>query len=85
MINNNVDIIIGQLNFTVGDIEGNTKKIIGAIKKANKEYNADIIVFPELSISSYPPEDLLLSVCTSLWNYCKAPLFIRTILHMMMI
>ena len=60
MINNNIHIIIGQLNFTVGDIEGNTKKIIGAIKKANEEYNADIIIFPELSVSSYPPEDLLL-------------------------
>ena len=60
MTNKNIHIIIGQLNFTVGDIEGNTKKIIGAIKKANEEYNADIIIFPELSVSSYPPEDLLL-------------------------
>jgi NAD+ synthase (glutamine-hydrolysing) len=53
-------MIIGQLNFTVGDIQGNTDKIIKAIKKANNDYKADIIIFPELSISSYPPEDLLL-------------------------
>ena len=60
MTNGNIHIVIGQLNFTVGGIETNTKKIIEAIKKANEEYDADIIIFPELSISSYPPEDLLL-------------------------
>ena len=60
MANSDIHIIIGQLNFTVGDIENNTKKIIRAIKKGSEEYNADIIIFPELSVSSYPPEDLLL-------------------------
>ena len=60
MTNSNIHMIIGQLNFTVGDIQGNTDKIIKAIKKANNDYKADIIIFPELSISSYPPEDLLL-------------------------
>ena len=60
MTTKNIRIIIGQLNFTVGDIEGNTEKIIKAIKKANEKYNADIIIFPELSVCSYPPEDLLL-------------------------
>jgi NAD+ synthase (glutamine-hydrolysing) len=53
-------MIIGQLNLTVGDIQSNTDQIIEAIKKANDDYKADIIIFPELSISSYPPEDLLL-------------------------
>ena len=60
MTNSNIHMIIGQLNFTVGDIQSNTDKIIKAIKKANNDYKADIIIFPELSISSYPPEDLLL-------------------------
>jgi len=60
MANSDIHIIIGQLNFTVGDIENNTKKIIKAIKKGSEEYHADIIIFPELSVSSYPPEDLLL-------------------------
>ena len=60
MTNSNIHMIIGQLNFTVGDIQSNTDKIIKAIKKANNDYKADIIIFPELSISSYPPEDFLL-------------------------
>lgn len=57
---NQLHIIIAQLNLTVGDIEGNTKKIIASIDTACSTYNADIILFPELTISSYPPEDLLL-------------------------
>ncbi len=52
-------ITICQINTTIGDLEGNTGKIIKNIKKARK-INADIAVFPELSISGYPPEDLLL-------------------------
>ena len=50
---------LGQLNLAVGDISGNTKKIITAIEKAKKD-KVDVIIFPELSICSYPPEDLLL-------------------------
>jgi len=57
---NPLHILLAQLNLTVGDIDGNTNKIIKSIKKANDDYKADIILFPELSISSYPPEDLLL-------------------------
>jgi NAD+ synthase (glutamine-hydrolysing) len=56
----NIHIVLAQLNLTVGDIEGNTKKIIESIDDAEFKYKADIIIFPELSISSYPPEDLLL-------------------------
>jgi Predicted amidohydrolase len=55
-----INIILAQLNLTVGDIEGNTEKIINSISDAELKHNADIIIFPELSISSYPPEDLLL-------------------------
>ena len=53
-------IAIAQLNFTVGDIDGNIQKHIEAAKKARDEFGADVIVFPELSITGYPPEDLLL-------------------------
>ena len=60
MADHHIHIVIAQLNFTVGDIENNTKKIIEAIKKVNEDNNADVIVFPELCVSSYPPEDLLL-------------------------
>lgn len=56
----NINIILAQLNLTVGDIEGNTNKIIASLTEATFKHNADIIIFPELSISSYPPEDLLL-------------------------
>ena len=52
-------IALAQINTTVGDLTGNVLKIKKFIKKA-EEVNSDIIVFPELSITGYPPEDLLL-------------------------
>jgi NAD+ synthase (glutamine-hydrolysing) len=48
-----------QINTTVGDIEGNTKKIIDYIAKG-KKVGADLLVFPEMAVTGYPPEDLLL-------------------------
>ena len=48
-----------QINTTVGDIEGNTKKILESIEKGRR-MAADILVFPELAVTGYPPEDLLL-------------------------
>ncbi len=48
-----------QINPVVGDLNGNVKKIIAHIEKAG-EYSPDIIVFPELAVTGYPPEDLLL-------------------------
>ena len=56
-MNNYPKIILAQLNFTVGDIKGNVDKIVSTVT-ANLE--ADLIVFPELCVSSYPPEDLIL-------------------------
>ncbi len=55
----NLRICLAQLNFTVGDFEGNVSKILDAVKRA-QENDADIVVFPELAITGYPPEDLLL-------------------------
>ncbi len=52
-------LALAQINAVVGDLEGNTNRIIGYIKTA-ADYSADIIAFPELSITGYPPEDLLL-------------------------
>ena len=49
---------LAQINSTVGDLEGNTKKIISYIEKA-KSLDCDIVAFPELAITGYPPEDLL--------------------------
>lgn len=51
-------IALAQLNPVVGDIKGNCSKIVKSIEKA-KEKNADIIVFPELAVTGYPPKDLL--------------------------
>jgi len=50
---------MGQINPTVGDLEGNTQKIIQYIHDAKKEC-VDLLTFPELAIPGYPPEDLLL-------------------------
>jgi len=50
---------MAQINCTVGDLDGNTDKIIAYIKKA-KSQNADLVAFPELAVTGYPPEDLLL-------------------------
>ncbi|MFA5839959.1 MAG: NAD+ synthase [Candidatus Margulisiibacteriota bacterium] len=52
-------LALAQINPTVGDLSGNTVKIIDFIEKAKQE-EADLVVFPELAITGYPPEDLLL-------------------------
>ncbi len=52
-------IALAQINVTVGDFKGNEKKIVDNIRIA-KNLNVDLIVFPELAITGYPPEDLLL-------------------------
>lgn len=52
-------IALAQINPTVGDLEGNTQKIADYIEQARR-YKADIVVFPELALTGYPPEDLLL-------------------------
>ena len=48
-----------QLSFTVGAIQENKSKILNTLEEAEK-INSDIVVFPELCITGYPPEDLLL-------------------------
>ncbi len=54
-----IRVALAQINSTVGDFEGNTARIIEATHEAVSR-GADIILFPELAISGYPPEDLLL-------------------------
>ncbi|MDY6843371.1 MAG: NAD+ synthase [Thermodesulfobacteriota bacterium] len=54
-----IRIGIAQINTTVGDLEGNTKKILHYIEQA-RNFGVDLITFPELAITGYPPEDLLL-------------------------
>jgi NAD+ synthase (glutamine-hydrolysing) len=52
-------IAIAQINCTVGDLKGNCSKIIEYAGRA-RDLGADIVTFPELAITGYPPEDLLL-------------------------
>jgi len=52
-------IALAQINVTVGDFPGNEQKVKEYIHRA-KEYDADVVAFPELTLTGYPPEDLLL-------------------------
>ncbi len=51
-------VAIAQINTTVGDIQGNLNKALGAYNQA-RVLGSDLVVFPELTITGYPPEDLL--------------------------
>ena len=51
-------LALGQFNPTVGDIAGNTARIIELIDEARASH-ADLVAFPELAVTGYPPEDLL--------------------------
>ncbi len=52
-------IALAQLNIPVGDVEGNTERVIQTAARARDELNADLVLFPELTLTGYPPEDLL--------------------------
>lgn len=52
-------IALAQIDATVGDLDGNAQKVIENIQKA-KKLGVDIVAFPELAITGYPPEDLVL-------------------------
>ncbi len=51
-------VSLAQINPTVGDIEGNTRRIVDGIAQA-RALGADLVAFPELAVTGYPPEDLL--------------------------
>jgi NAD+ synthetase len=53
-------IALAQFDFPVGAVTTNADRIIGMIATAREEYGADLVLFPELALSGYPPEDLLL-------------------------
>jgi NAD+ synthase (glutamine-hydrolysing) len=52
-------IALAQLNFLVGDVQGNAARVIATARSAATESGADLVLFPELTLSGYPPEDLL--------------------------
>lgn len=55
-----LSIVMAQINLMVGDIDGNVQQVINAAQTARDQHGADIIVFPELTLCGYPPQDLLL-------------------------
>ena len=57
---NSLSIALAQHDSLVGGLQGNAEKILQWVKRARDEFGADIILFPELNLTGYPPEDLLL-------------------------
>jgi NAD+ synthase (glutamine-hydrolysing) len=53
-------VALAQINPVVGDLEGNSEQIVSAIRRAT-DADADVVVLPELAVTGYPPEDLLLT------------------------
>jgi NAD+ synthase/NAD+ synthase (glutamine-hydrolysing) len=60
MSDSKLRIALAQFDFPVGAVAQNTDRIIELIGQARDEFGADIVLFPELAVSGYPPEDLLL-------------------------
>ena len=54
-----VRIALAQLNPLIGDVDGNAEAILGAYRDADAR-GCDVVVFGELSVTGYPPEDLVL-------------------------
>jgi NAD+ synthase (glutamine-hydrolysing) len=52
-------LALAQINTTVGDLDGNRARILGRLEEA-RAAGADLVIFPELAVTGYPPEDLLL-------------------------
>ena len=53
-----IRIALGQINSTVGDLQGNVDRMLALVREA-EEQRADLVAFPELALTGYPPEDLL--------------------------
>jgi NAD+ synthetase len=59
-MSNPLRIALAQFDFPVGAVHQNAERIAEMIAQARDEYGADVVLFPELALSGYPPEDLLL-------------------------
>jgi len=51
--------VMAQINLVVGDVDGNTSRIVAAAHEARDRFQANVVLVPELAVSGYPPEDLL--------------------------
>jgi NAD+ synthase (glutamine-hydrolysing) len=56
---NRLRIALAQVNLLVGDVRGNLERVIAEARRARDALRADLVLFPELTLSGYPPEDLL--------------------------
>jgi NAD+ synthase (glutamine-hydrolysing) len=54
-----LSIALAQINLLVGDVQGNAARMIASARSARADFGADLVLFPELALSGYPPEDLL--------------------------
>jgi NAD+ synthase (glutamine-hydrolysing) len=52
-------IALAQLDLLVGDVHGNAARVVEYARAAHRDHEADLVAFPELTLSGYPPEDLL--------------------------
>src|SRR5919201_6276445 len=52
-------LALAQMNTVVGDLDGNRDRILQRLEEA-RDAGADLVLFPELAVTGYPPEDLLL-------------------------
>ncbi len=52
-------LALAQLNLSVGDVAGNTQRVIDVAAEARDRLGADVVLYPELTLCGYPPEDLL--------------------------
>ena len=60
MSSRKIRVALAQVNLKVGDIAGNAERIIAKSIEARDEHGCDVLIFPELCLCGYPPEDLLL-------------------------
>src|SRR5580658_3038897 len=58
-MSDSLKIALAQLNLLVGDVRGNAVRLITGARSARADHGADLVLFPELALSGYPPEDLL--------------------------
>ncbi len=54
-----IRVALAQINLLVGDVQGNLARALTEAARARADYDADLVLFPELTLSGYPPEDLL--------------------------
>lgn len=59
-MNQHLRLVMAQLNLLVGDVAGNTDAVIEAATRARDDLGARLVCFPELTLTGYPPDDLLL-------------------------